>query len=262
MSNWRIIGSTAMYHWFPQGINDLKQRYPKDIDLLTPAKISGNSKCIIDAQWHDAAQYLIDINKDKIFLDPDLLFTLKVSHAHWDIKWDKTLWDIYFLKQAGCKLNFEAYKLLFKVWENIHGKKKVYLNQDNDTFFTDAVNRKIDHDKLHEIVAFGSQPMHTLIRKDLSSALCSEELFNNLPFEDQCKTALEEIIVIAIERNRLDINSKQLEINKAINHAHKSLVTTMTTGWFARFLIINHYELIIERKHLWKTQISQALKNL
>lgn len=43
--NWLIIGSTAMYHWFPDA------RKPKDLDLLTPAKITGNHGdiCVVDA---------------------------------------------------------------------------------------------------------------------------------------------------------------------------------------------------------------------
>ena len=93
--NWLIIGSVATYHWFPDA------RKPGDIDLLTEATISGNNShiCVVDSQWHDAAQELIDASRDKVFLDADLLFTLKVSHAEWDVKWKKTMFDIQFLQQ-------------------------------------------------------------------------------------------------------------------------------------------------------------------
>ena len=118
--NWRIIGRTALYHWYPTEVS-----IPQDIDILTPVKISGNNSkvCVVDSQWHDAAQLLIDASKDSVFLDPNLLYTLKISHAHWNVKWAKTISDISFMKKKGCILNMEIYKELFKIWTNVHGKK-------------------------------------------------------------------------------------------------------------------------------------------
>ena len=130
--NWLIIGSTATYHWFPDA------RKPSDIDLLSKAKISGNvsTECVVDSHWHDAAQLVIDKSKDKVFADPDLLFTLKVSHANWDIKWDKTMFDIHFLKQKGAKLDMEVWTALTKVWKTVHAKHKCNLKH----------NRNLKHD--------------------------------------------------------------------------------------------------------------------
>lgn len=256
--NWLITGSVATYHWFPDA------RVPKDIDLLTPANITGNHSdtCVVDASWHYVAQELIDMNKDPVFMDPDMLFTLKVSHAEWNIKWEKTMADIHFLKKKGCKLNVEMMAKLREVWKQVHGKKRVNMRKTMDTFFKDAVSRVYDHEQLHELVAFNECPMHELLRPDHGTAWCSRELFERLPLEQQFETALEENMAVAIERSKLTIASKVSEKRIAMSKAHFQLCTSMTTGWFANFLILNRHELLYERKDKWLTKMNSALNKL
>lgn len=244
-----------MYHWFPGA------RVPSDIDLLTPAKISGNNSkvCVVDAQWHDAAQLLIDSNKDPVFLDPNLLFTLKVSHAEWDVKWEKTMFDIHFLKSQGCELDLPILKMLHKAWSNIHGKKKVNMAQSMDTFFSDHVKREYDHEHLHQLVKFNDRPVHELLRPDNGTAWCSEELFNLLSPAMQFECALEEMLATAIERSRLQLKNTTADKRVAMSRAHKQLCVSMTTGWFCRFLILNRNELLHKGKEKWLTKLNQAL---
>lgn len=255
---WLIIGSTAQYHWFKDS------RQPKDLDLLTPAKIVGNKAnvCIVDSQWHELAEEIIAASTDKVFADPNLLYTLKVSHAHWDIHFDKTLFDIHFLQGKNCRLIVPLYHSLVKMWEKIHGEKKVNMNQGLDTFWNDAVERIHDHEYLHEVVKFNNIPMHNFIRPDLTRAWCDELKFNQLDDEQQYETCLEEILVTAIERCKLTKESSKIDRLKAIKIAHKKLCTTMAKGWFARFLIINHYNLLYVRKEKWQKQLTKALNNL
>ena len=162
MKTWLIIGSTAMYHWFPDG------RKPNDIDILTKANIKSSSlkDCFIDTQWNEVSQLILDTNKDPVFLDPDLLYTLKLSHAQYDIKWKKTMSDIVFLEYHDCEVDKEIYDELVKVWKKIHCSKNVNLNQPVTEFFKDAVIRKYDHELLHELVKFNDKPMHEYIRKE------------------------------------------------------------------------------------------------
>lgn len=256
--NWLIVGSTATYHWFPDS------RIPQDIDLLTPAKVVGNESkvCVVDCQWHEAAELLMSLNKDPVFMDPDLLYTLKVSHAHWNVKWDKTMYDVAFLQNKGCQLNSRAYSELVSVWTRVHGEKRVNMNQTMDTFFKDAVRREYDHEMLHELVAFNRRPMHEKIRPNLSNAWCSEEMFCDLTVDEQLQTALEEMLVTAIERSHLTVDSKRSTKVSAVYTAYKQLVTSMTKGWFARFLIMNRNLLLITWRPQWETQLNQALSKL
>jgi hypothetical protein len=258
MSKWLIIGSTAAYHWFSES------RKPADIDLLTPAKIKSDnlSDCFIDTQWHDAAEYLLSINQDAVFADPNVLFTLKVSHAHWAVKWDKTISDISFLQRRGCTLLPDLYNKLVPVWSEIHGRSKVHMNKPVSEFFNDAVIRKYSHEHLHELVSFGDRPLHERIRKDLSTALCSKELFNALSEEEQLQCALEEIIVTAIERKNLVHSDQNSTKSLAMSAAHRKLCTSMSTGWFSLFLILNRDKLLFMRRELWQAQMQKCLMEL
>ena len=81
--------------------------------------------------------------------------------------------------------------------------------------------------------------MHTLIRPDLQSVWVDKGMFFDLPFEKQIETALEEMMVVAIERGQLNVKSPNLVKVSALHKAHKLLVTSMTKGWFAQFLVEN-----------------------
>jgi hypothetical protein len=230
-----IIGSTAIKHWFPDFNRD-----PKDLDSLTQEKISHQ-----DNHWHDGFIEILKINSDEMYLDPDLLYTLKISHLSYPINWDKHMKDAIFLKSKGCVLNHDVYCILMDVWEDVHSKKfgskkRITLNEQNDTFFKDTVKRQYDHDWLHEQFAFYDRPLHERIRKNIDSPLPSKELWDKLSHDDKLKCALEESYVIAFERF-IDGNipSSMAHI-KAVKH----LITNMTKGWFNLFLKENFKEII------------------
>lgn len=255
---WLIIGSTAAYHWFPDA------RKPKDLDLLTPAKITGNHGeiCVVDAHWHDAAEEVIGVNTDPVFADPNVLLTLKISHAHWNIHHEKTLYDIKFLQDKGAVVHEPLYRKLVEVWKVLHGKNLVTVNKPPAEFFRDAVPRAYDHEWLHEQIAFYDRPLHERLRPDPGNVFCSKALWDTLSYEDQCRCALEEILVTAIERKNLTKHSKKSELLSAVKLAHTKLCTTMASGWYARFNIENHFELLITRRNQWLTQLTSTLQRL
>lgn len=256
MSNkWLIIGSTAMKHWYPEW------RTPKDIDLLTPAKLtsSDSTLCAVDTHWHEYADELISLNSCSTFADPNILLTLKLSHAHWNIKWAKHVLDIDYLRQKGAIVHEAVYEKLVSFWPSVHGKKHVNLNQEVTAFFSDAVVRIHDHEYLHKIVAFNGTPMHERIRPDLASAWVDRRLFERLSREEQLQCVLEEMLVTAIERGRLTVTSLNSERLAAVSFALKQLATSMTHGWFSRFIIENHRELFQHKRATWQQQLTKAL---
>jgi hypothetical protein len=258
-SPWLTIGSVAARHWIPEFRN------PRDIDILTPGHVQlpyDTDWAKVETQWHREGEFLISKSKDPVFADLDLLYSIKVSHAHWNVKWNKTISDIIGMKMHGAKLDLEVYDRLIPIWEEVHGKKRAYLNQSVEEFFDDNVKRIYDHEYLHELVAFNSYPMHERIRKDLSSVMCSEDLFNALSPEEQAETALEEILVTAIERKQLRQGCSSSLRALAMSDAHFLLCTSMTKGWFARYLIENKYELLYQRREKWKEKLRSVLKSL
>ncbi len=251
MSKFLITGSVAMHHWYPW-----IKTTPKDIDIITESGIvlssSSPSRLGIESHSNPIFSKILKINKDPVFVDKEILYTLKMSHAQWDIKWEKTINDIMFFElKDDLDLKEELYHELVAHWTTVHGSKRVNLNMTNDLFFTDAVRRKIDHDVLHQMVAIYEEPMHTLIRRDKSSPKPDKALWDALLYKDKIFTAIEEICVVAIERGRLTKESKRSEIMLAIMAAYKSLVTTMTKGWFCDFLLMHALCLLwYEREHM------------
>ena len=243
--DFRIYGSTAIYHWF----SDFPRK-PNDIDV-----ISFNKKNELFDSVNfpdDIKQQIFETNTDKVFLDPNVLITLKLSHLQWNINFKKHLHDFHFLKEKKAIVNEDLYVVLYKYWKNYHKDRRSNLNQSLDKFFNDAVKRNIPHEKLHELVAFYDRPLHESIRKDLSKAYVDKDLYFSLSYEDQVKAALEEIIVISIERFNLTKNSSNVEIMLAFDKSYVSLCTRIASGWWVRFLLENYKEIFPPKKYLEK----------
>jgi hypothetical protein len=225
-----IFGSTALAYWFKSYPNK-----PKDLDLIceTPSIELG-----IEHHWVPSFK-LISVSNG--YVVPSHLLTIKLAHLGWDIKWDKHMHDLVFLQNQGVVYDSKLYPLLLKDFTKFHEKKKVNLNKPLTEFFNNQITRKYDHDELHKLLCFYELPLHNRIRPDLNLATCSEQLFLSLSYDDQLKTALEEIYVIAYERF---ISKSKVSFNHAKYKALKHLITNLTSGWFMKFLILNFYTLL------------------
>lgn len=256
---WLITGSVAAHHWFPEVWTKAS-----DVDFLSPVKIKSSVDLHIDAQWHDVCAEIIERNSDEVFVDPDMLFTIKFSHAEWDIKWQKTMIDIWKFQKQGCVLHHDIIPRLKEVWKKVHGPKRVNLKQPVSEFFShDVVQRTYPHESVHEAVKFHSHPMHEMIRPDPTSVWCDVKLFEGLSFENQLRCAMEEIMVTAIERRKLTSQSGKSDIWAAITFAHRQLVVSMTTGWFNNFLILNAPIILSrEKRDIMTHQIKNAIEQL
>jgi hypothetical protein len=241
-----IFGSTALKHWFPDF-----PRNPKDLDYIGKGK-SGKG---IEYHFAPSFKHIVKFNSDTRYVDPNFLYTIKISHACYDINFDKTMHDIKFMKDKGCKLNYELYESLLEDWSIIHHKKKVKLEGDTDTFFTSKITRKYNHDELHELVKFGDRPLHETIRPNLHSVKCSKLLWDKITHEEKLKCALEEAYVFGIERY-LEYPPK-IALAKAL----KQLITSSTTGWFNLFLIDNYFDLRFNQMNERYFQIHKGMKN-
>jgi hypothetical protein len=251
---WLIIGSTAAYHWYADW------RRPIDLDVLTKSKVSGFG--VVDGQWHEVAQDIIERSTDKVFADPSILHTLKVSHAYWDIHWKKTMYDIHQFQVRGAGFHQDLHDRLVKVWTGIHGAKKVNLNQTKDTFWKDNVKRKYDHEWLHTLVAFHSTPLHERLHVSGHPIMMDKGAFFDLPLSLQLDTALEEILVLAIERGELGVQSSKVQRLVAFDKAHFTLCTSAAKGWFAQFLVQQAHTLKVTLREHWLQQLKTALQLL
>lgn len=234
-----LIGSQAMRHHIPSFPRD-----PQDIDYIYENGIVKVENINHNCQ---GIRRIFEIY-DTDIAPPDLLYTLKVSHAFFSNIWfKKTIYDIKWYQSSGHvktygNVNEELFKLLYKDWEKMYGTKKANLNMKNEDFFTKHVNRVYEHDFIHDCVKFYDTPMYNKIKIDKNLAKVEKNLFDKLDFYDKIKTCLEEIYVIALERFLIpkDFN---LHYKVAIHGAIKLLVTKMTKGWFPKFIIMNISEI-------------------
>ena len=238
-----IYGSTAIKHFFPDYPNE-----PKDLDIIVDTDnnyhIAIDECRRIEQYYLPEFQYIFENNKDKKFVDPDFLYTIKMSHLSWDINWDKHMKSAIFLREQGAKLDKKLYDSLMIAWSRIHGAKKVKMNVKNEDFFKESIPRKYNHEFLHEQFAFYDRPLNERIRKDLDSPLCSEELWNLLSDEDKFKCALEELLVLTAERFIFVPKENQLQLKFARTKMLKTMITSTTSGWFNLYLKEHFFSLI------------------
>jgi len=230
-----IIGSTAMARLLDEC------RSPKDLDTFSDEPLPGD-----DAFWHDSFYpWLTDAWGRGRYATLDELYTIKVSHSYWELpngSWDKHMSDIVALKNAGAKLDLDLHDLLYSVWEEKHGRKRVNLNMDKEAFFADAVKRIYDHDSIHESVAYGDQPMYDLLLSEGETIAMNMAAIKAMSFEDQIKLYREEIYATALERWVIP-SDYTISPRLAYAWATRKTIVSLTKGWSARLLVEN-YELI------------------
>jgi hypothetical protein len=226
-----VVGSTAM-QYLVDGC-----REPKDFDVFTNDPLTEEMGG--DQFWHPAFEGWFTGDR---FATLDELYTLKVSHSYWELEngsWDKHMLDTVTLKEAGAKLDLPLHNMLYKVWEEKHGKKKVNLKQDKDAFFKDAVKRIYDHDSIHYSVAYGERPIYESVFKDgPDSVEMDMGKVRGLPFDECARLFREEIYATALERWVIPSNYK-LSPRWAYARATRKTIVSLTKGWSARFLVEN-----------------------
>src|SRR5579863_3799222 len=144
MSNYFIAGSYALHaHGF--------KIKPRDLDIFY---IEGTKrpyiKSDIRVEYHAIPEDLyLRFEQRGGCLTPESMYILKLSHAEYDIHWQKTVNHIHMIK-----------RMLKEFWKTVHkSKKRITLKMPKDKFFNNKVKRKYDHDLLHEIVKYNEEPM-------------------------------------------------------------------------------------------------------
>lgn len=226
--NIMLIGSMAAKIHFPDF-----PREPHDTDYISEDEIDK-----ADCHYCESFDYIIKKYPDLKVATPEILYALKVSHSFWDVHWDKTIFDILFYQSKNIQLDEELYIPLYKDCEKRYGKKKANLNKDNEKFFADSVERVYVHDDIHKAIAYYDKPLYFKIKDDTKLANVSHNRFLELSEEDKIKLCREEIFVTALERFLIPNNFKKHSF-AAFKDAMKLLVTSMTKGWFPKFIVMN-----------------------
>lgn len=232
-------GSKALFYHFADS------RKPKDWDWFGSKDFPLPQGWKGDQFWHDSFADWIPEGTNRV-ASIDEMYTIKLSHSHWELpngSWSKHIYDLIQLQNAGAQLDFGLYKILYKVWENMHGKKVMNLDQDKSEFFDDAVRRTYDHDSLHESVAFGDRPIYEEILKDGASVDIDASKLWGLPHSRVVQLFIEEICVTALERKVIP-SDYRCSPGWAYQWALRRTITSLTKGKSSRFILQNIQEFI------------------
>ena len=227
-----LFGSHLIKKYF----NDF--RVPNDIDWVTN-EISELKKSTKNEEY-----YFIPFSPDRE-MTTDEMYTVKVSHAIYDIHWKKTMSDIRFLQIKGCKVIPDLLNQLREYWIGVHGEqKRTDFEVLPGKFFEDRLKRKFDHDDLHKMI----NPNPTFLKIIDVGVTPNPEKFALLTQDEKKELMFEEAFVISIERflNQPD--------KIAYNKAQQNLVTRLHPVWLADFVIENW------SKWYWTPSISKFYK--
>lgn len=237
-----LIGSTAAKVWFPEF------RDGSDVDWHDASEPSDWKKQAREILYPGYQDNFVDERLRQWFwgpiATPDELYTMKVSHAYWEIgdSWNKHMADVVWLKRHGCEFIQELHDILVPIWTDIHGKKITNLNQDSSEFFADGVKRKFVHDSIHESIAYGDRPLYESILKLGSDVAVDSDRFFAMDYETQAKLVREEIYTTALERILIPNNYKGSP-GAAYAWAVRRVITSLFKGKWATFVVLNYEDL-------------------
>jgi hypothetical protein len=198
-------------------------RNPKDFDWVT------NDQSELKKSNRQEEYYYIPCAPNRE-MTANELYTLKVSHAIYDIQWAKTMSDIRFFQIKGCEIEKSFLNELREYWKSVHtSKQRTNFEIEENKFFDDNVKREIPHDDLHKI--FNPTPAYLNI---VDGVVPSEDKFNALSESLKDAVCFEESYVLAVERY-----CDKLPYRQAYHKAQMDLVTRLHPIWLADYIITN-----------------------
>jgi len=180
---------------------------------------------------------------------PTVLWLTKKSHITFPIRWQKNIADLHWLKSQSREPTTKEWHY-YQVRKAEHvarfGDRVAKLNVSNEQFFERSarIGRIIDHDRIHEMVAYEDRPLFEKFKTDLTKASLDRKLFEQATLERQLRLVREEAMVIALERYiipKWPATPVLPEI--AYSQALQRVCTTLTSGWFRDFAI-DHWPLV------------------
>lgn len=239
-----LIGSRAIYYYD----QSIPIKNTTDFDILSDKEYDFAENHKFDhLNNYDIEKYtnendFIYHNKVKLYI-PSMkcLAMIKRSHLWRNLSFAKHI--TMYHKHMQDKNFVNDMKFLNERTEMTHKEYDDYisprLNVSIDEFFNDSVDKKYDHDYLHELFAYNGQPMYTRLQNGNDSVWCHIEYWNTFTFLEKCQCVSEETMVIAAERMLIPSNWKYSSKLAYIRSLEK-VCTTLTSGWFRDFAIDNY----------------------
>jgi hypothetical protein len=240
-----LIGSKAMAsypYWEDRKVND--------VDYFTDLDIKENG---VETFFHNALLEYFEEDEERT-ASIDELYTIKVSHIFWDVNWDKHAYDILKFQDFGnADLIPDLYDILYGIWRERYGDKKVNLNVMAADFFKNTVKRDFVHDSIHASVAYYDEPLFNVILAENEAVKVDQNKFWAMSHADQIKLVREEVYATALERLVIP-SGYTYSPRTAYKWALKKTITSFSKGWFPLFVVQNLLE-------LWSPDIDYVKKH-
>ncbi len=248
-----LVGSRALAYWDPTFklkddadwdiICDPRHDYlfegMEKVDISRPEDL--HSQAFID-RWVTSGILSVGGVELKV-LTPNGLAAMKRSHLWRDYNFEKHILQYHLHLKPWLGFNDEGWSLIRereRLTKLKYPQGNPSLAQTNDDFFDDAVDKKFDHDWLHELYAYGDAPVYTKMKRDDSKAWCEKDMWEDFDHTTKIQCVAEECYVIATERFMVPKDWKypsKLAYLKAL----QKVCTTLTSGWFRDYAIDNYW---------------------
>lgn len=188
---------------------------------------------------------------------PKELLVTKLSHRYLrnSPHFAKTMADIKFIRNnlIDDSLMSDDTELLnwLKAREGItYDYNLPNLNRTKEEFFSgDGITYYLDHDSVHEAVAFDYSPAYTKFQKPGAEVAVDMNKFFELPEHVRMQAALEESMVLCVERSLMPffvVPSGALNITQDVEFgllrfALEKVCTSITSGRFREYCWENYY---------------------
>jgi hypothetical protein len=270
-SDWDIIGTKAEMDFFLLRWKDAKVKesgFPGKYHITLPTGIkiefdatNNLSNHLLNAQLNSCKPVTVKIEDFKVlFFVPsqETLFQIKRSHANFDVHFMKTIMDVrammkqWNITDPAAERQHNFYHARHDEAKARFGKRqeRIKLAKTNEAFFKGGEKlRTYVHDDLHRAVASEDRPLFEKCKVDLESAFVSKDIFfNKFTQEQRLNMAMEESMVIALEREYIP-NRKEGQLpteRMALDMYRKGMlkeIKDLSKGWFQDFMIDNILEL-------------------
>lgn len=244
-----LIGSKAIKHWFPDF-----PRVPKDTDFAIGGtnKVQGDpgveflNNPVLD-------EYYAPHNGTIIIAEPDVLYTIKMSHLFWDIFWEKNEWDATWLRERGCQLNYPLFWKLYKFHNELHGNnKRSDLKMSASKFFDNALKCEYSHDWLHTLLK--PVPTFNKVLKDGAEVEVDEDKFQALTELEKEALVREEVYIMAFER------WPNIHFRHAYGRMLKKFILSHAPVWEAIWILEN-YKRLCRAEYNFIEYLNEKIKN-
>lgn len=269
-SDWDIIGSKAEFDFFIQcwpKLDIKESSFPGKFTVRHSSFIvefdatENPSNKILEHMLDTCTpnHFLLGDKKTLLFVPSKFtLYQIKRAHVNFDVHFMKTLmdlrammkqWDMYGNENLNSKSEF--YLARHREAKERFGKRqeRIKLNKPLNEFFKGGSNlRTYMHDDLHQAVAYYDKPLFMRCQPDPNKAWIDKNLFFSMTKEDQIKMAMEESMVIALEREYIPNrdNLRNMSKSQRIGLYRKGMIKEikdLSKGWFQDFMIDHILEL-------------------